>query len=264
MPPRKLPPDDELIEMYQEGMSAQEIADKVGVSSGPVVASRLRKLGVIRTHTETWNLPGRHPSLATKEWLEQKYVTEGLGMPEIARILGKKDPKSILYWMRKYGIPTRPRGSDTRQHFKKGQRNAFAGRKHTPEAIEKIRQATLQRGGVPYLKNGVHHIKGKRGNVVWNWKGGVTPERQEFYRSEEWKQVANLVWRRDSATCQRCRLKHNQRLKKFHIHHIVSFAVKELRATPSNLTLLCHDCHMWVHSSENVNKEFIREFDHAV
>lgn len=69
MPERKLPPDNELIEMYQGGMSTQEIADKVGVSSRVTVAAMLRKLGVARTHTETRNLPGRHQPLVTKEWI---------------------------------------------------------------------------------------------------------------------------------------------------------------------------------------------------
>lgn len=202
----------------------------------------------------------------SKEWLEQKYLVEKVDMVEIGRIL-KRDPKTILYWMRKHGIPTRPRGSDVRQHFKKGVAMNF-GKKFSQETRDKIGRASRQRGAVPYLKNGVHHLKGKRGADVPNWKGGITPERQEFYRSEEWKKAARIVWKRDNATCQRCGLDYQRvdkkTTKKFHIHHIVSFQVKELRANPDNLVLLCHDCHMWVHSSKNVNKELIREVDHAV
>lgn len=31
----------------------------------------------------------------------------------------------------------------------------------------------------------------------------------------------------------------------------------ELRAVPSNLALLCRPCHLWVHSRQNVNREFL-------
>ena len=41
---------------------------------------------------------------------------------------------------------------------------------------------------------------------------------------------------------------------KFNIHHIVSFANKDLRTDPNNLVLLCFKCHKWVHSKANKNK----------
>ena len=43
----------------------------------------------------------------------------------------------------------------------------------------------------------------------------------------------------------------------FHIHHVVSFADKELRAEPSNLVLLCEACHQFVHSRENLTREYL-------
>jgi len=46
---------------------------------------------------------------------------------------------------------------------------------------------------------------------------------------------------------------------KFHVHHIVSFAVRELRAAVSNLALLCEDCHRFVHSNANTACEFLGE-----
>lgn len=239
-------------------MSTGEIASKVGVTV-PAVAAMLKKLGVIRTNSETWNLPGRHHPLATREWLEQKYLVEKLDMVQIGKILNR-DPKTIFRLMRKYGIPTRPRGSNRDQNLLNGRPKGY---KHTPETVKKIRLDAIKKGKVPYLKNGSHYIKGKRGNVVWNWKGGITPERQEFYRSQEWKEAVKAVWKRDNAICQRCKLDHRtlnrETARKFHIHHIASFEVRELRANPDNLILLCHPCHMWVHSSKNVNKEFIKE-----
>jgi predicted HNH restriction endonuclease len=43
----------------------------------------------------------------------------------------------------------------------------------------------------------------------------------------------------------------------FHVHHIVSFQVAELRAVVSNLALLCAACHRWVHSAANVDRAFL-------
>jgi hypothetical protein len=200
----------------------------------------------------------RPTQVLEKDWLYQKYIAERLSMVDIGRIVDR-DPKTVLHWMRKYGIPTRPRG--TLDNFK-GKR--VIHRVHSEATKEKLRKFAKDTGKVPYKRNGVHFNKGKRGAVVANWKGGITPERQAFYRSEEWKEAVKAVWKRDNATCQRCGLDHRSvdrkspTYRKFHIHHILSFAVVERRADPSNLVLLCHDCHMFVHSNKNVNKEFLQ------
>ena len=99
---------------------------------------------------------------------------------------------------------------------------------------------------------------GRNGADNPNWKGGVTPERQALYSSQEWASVVQQVWQRDQATCQRCGLKAGTRGgDSFHIHHIISFAVKDLRLDLDNLVLLCRDCHSWVHSKANTGKEFL-------
>lgn len=178
-------------------------------------------------------------------------------MVDIGRIVDR-DPKTILHWMRKHNIPTRPRGDTANfrgRHVTK--------RVHTQATKDRIRASNLATGKVPYLRDGAHYNKGKRGAVVANWKGGITPERQTFYRSEEWKTAVKAVWKRDNATCQRCGLDHrtldrkSPTYKPFHIHHIVSFQVMELRCRLTNLVLLCDPCHMFVHSKKNVNGEFI-------
>lgn len=196
----------------------------------------------------------------TKEWLEQKYLVEKLSMPEIGKLV-KRDPSRVEDWLKDFGIQTRPRGLNTETQFKLGG-SGWAGRRHSEESKEKIRQARIREGSVPYLKNGIHHLKGKRGAETTNWKGGATPERQAFYSSIEWKRAVSSVWKRDNATCQKCLLdfrRVDRNVVSFHIHHIVSFAVRELRCELSNLILLCNSCHRWVHSRANVNKEFINE-----
>jgi hypothetical protein len=145
----------------------------------------------------------------------------------------------------------------------------FAGRKHSTESLIKIEQATRARGGAPYLKNGVHWLKGRSGSINPNWKGGITPERQTFYRSVEWKACVKAVWKRDDAKCRRCGLDYrtvNRKLRRFDLHHIDSFAVVERRCDFENVVLFCESCHDWVHSSENTDRLFLgkgHDFDPA-
>ncbi len=43
-----------------------------------------------------------------REWLEQKYIDEGLSMKQIADLVGAKAPRTVMRWLGQYDIPTRP------------------------------------------------------------------------------------------------------------------------------------------------------------
>lgn len=206
----------------------------------------------------------------SRDWLEQEYIGKGRDCAQIGAELGK-DPSTIHGWLRTYEIPTRPRGANggaAPHAFQKGQPSAFKGRTHTPENRELFRQQCLADGRVPYLVDGKPWMRGRTGEANPNWKGGATPERQEFYRSAEWKQACRAVWARANACCERCgadyRAVRRQHGSKFHVHHIVSFAVRALRAEPSNLALLCQGCHRWVHSRANTARAFLAARDASI
>jgi 5-methylcytosine-specific restriction endonuclease McrA len=201
----------------------------------------------------------RQAKPVTKEWLYRKYVVEGLDCTQIAGMVDR-DPKSVWNWLKDLGIPRRPRGTNSTNWIKPGSPGTFLGRKHSPESIQKMKDVAIAQGRVPYHPEVGPYLKGKRGAETTNWKGGVTPERQAFYATPEWKQAVKDVWQRDDAKCVRCGLDHrtvDRSVVKFDIHHIVSFSVKELRCELSNLVLLCEECHYFVHSRENVNREFL-------
>jgi 5-methylcytosine-specific restriction endonuclease McrA len=188
------------------------------------------------------------------------YLYTGLELtcPDIGWLY-ERDSKTVHYWLRQAGVPTRPRGSHTAVHFKPGHPSR-TGKPHRPETIEKIRAASIARGAIPYLRDGQHWLKGARPEDNPRWAGGATPERQEFYRSPEWKAACCAVWTRADACCERCGLDHrtvDRATESFHVHHIVSFAVKELRAAVDNLALLCRPCHLFVHSKANTGCEFL-------
>lgn len=205
-----------------------------------------------------WQTKQRELLGFTKEWLESEYLDNGKSADQIAAEIGR-DPKRVWEWLRNYNIPTRPRGTDYGQTFKKGHQLGV-GRVHTDETRRKIREARLKDGRTPCYINGIHWMKAYNKKPA-SYKGGITPERQAFYASQEWANAVKEVWKRDNAICQNCGKHHNETENRgtFHIHHIVSFQIKELRAELSNLVLLCDKCHRWVHSRKNKEKKYIKE-----
>lgn len=205
-----------------------------------------------------WQISQREALGFTKEWLFEQYVTKGKDANTIAREVGR-DGKSVWNWLSLYKIPTRPRGHDTSHLLKNG--STWKGRKHSEESKEKIRAAALADGRLPWGKGNDPYWKGVTGKNHPSYKGGLTPERQAVYSSQEWVDAVKKVWARDNATCQCCGKHHNTEKNRgnFHIHHIVTFQFKELQTEPSNLVLLCKECHKFVHSKLNVTKKFIKE-----
>ena len=159
-----------------------------------------------------------------KEWLYDEYIIKGKSAKEIA--IGQEcQDSNILFWIKKHKIKTR-NVSDARKLKHWGQ------------------------------KGEDNPMWNKKGELSPQWKGGITPERQSFYQSQEWKRACSFVWKRDKVKCQRCFVKENEGIP-FHIHHIIGFRNKELRADTTNLILLCEVCHRFVHSKLNKNREFL-------
>ena len=162
-----------------------------------------------------------------KKWLVENYVKQERSTGDIAKGFGVTDA-AILFWLKKHGIDRR--------------------------SLSEARK--LKHWGLSGVDNPMWN---RRGDLNHNWKGGITPERQSFYVSQEWKTACSNVWKRDNATCQRCSLdKRESADMPFHIHHIKSFADKELRADETNLVLLCEACHHFVHSKKNTKNEYKR------
>jgi hypothetical protein len=174
--------------------------------------------------------PGQHwrpvQAFRERDWLLREYVEKQRSTGEIAAEFGVTDG-AILFWLNRHGIPRR--------------------------SIAEVRR--VKHWSMDGAKNGMY---GKRGAEVPSWKGGITPERQAFYSSLEWKAAVRAVQERDQNICQRCGVQVTGR-RRPHIHHIVRFAVVALRVELSNLVTLCTACHGFVHSRANVAREFVRE-----
>lgn len=78
------------------------------------------------------------------------------------------------------------------------------------------------------------------GELHWNWKGGITPERKKLYFNKEYKLWRKAVFERDDYTCIWCGYKGN----KLNADHIKPWAYfPELRFAIDNGRTLCIDCH---------------------
>lgn len=196
----------------------------------------------------------------SREELSRLYINEKKSANEIARLVGRNS-KRVWEWLIFYGVATRSRGHDVAQHFKKGHKIGV-GRIISEKQKEVLREARKRDGSKGLFKNGVHVLKGRKGAAHPRFKGGMTPERQAFYSSDEWKEACKIVWHRADAKCERCTLDHrtiDRSQVSFHVHHVISFQIRATRAIPSNLLLLCQDCHRFVHSKLNTAKQFIGE-----
>lgn len=163
-----------------------------------------------------------------KDWLVDNYVRLQRSASEIASEFGVTD-NAILFWLHRHDIPRR--------------------------TVAEAR--AIKHWGQVGADNPMWN---RRGELNPRWMGGITPARQSFYASAEWKSACSAVWSRDKATCRRCQMQRGDSPDMpFHIHHIVSFADELLRAEPANLVLLCETCHHFVHSRRNVNREHLSE-----
>ena len=174
-----------------------------------------------------WQRENLKPEGVTKEWLVQKYEVENLDCAEIGRLVGL-DTKRVWEWLKDYGIAIRPRGSSVAKQWARGDRKAH-GLPHSDETKERLRQIRLEDGHVPYLtKDGKHYMAGRTGESHHGWKGGLTPEREALYATQEWKDAVKAVWKRADAKCERCNRDHrkvdNRKVDGFHVHHIASLA----------------------------------------
>lgn len=217
-----------------------------------------------------------------RDWLVQKYINEGLGTYQIAKLV-KRNPKQVYTWLVGYGIEIRGRAWSTEAggqpfHDRDWLIEEYVNKQRSTGEIAAqfgVTDATisfwLDKHGIAArtivearkvkhwsLRGKVNGMYGRRSP---NWKGGCTPERQAFYSSIAWSEAVRIVWRRDKGICQRCGAKRNHAGTQFHIHHIVSFRVAALRAEPTNLVLLCVECHHFVHGRNNINGEFIKHHE---
>lgn len=197
-------------------------------------------------------------------WLRQKYEHEGRSTYDIAKLVGR-DNKSVYKKLIDFGVPTRPRGLNLKgaDNFmaQPGAQAPFKGRQHSAVTRADLKvKASIPK---PWLRGTANGMYGCTGAANPNYKGGSSTERQRFFSSPTWRRLQHECWKRDDFRCQRCHSPHRGK-HKLHAHHIVPWSNSVLlRLALTNLITLCKSCHNWVHSRQNVNREFLRKEDRA-
>ncbi len=199
--------------------------------------------------------PGCH---LDRDWLEQKYVVEGLSTYDIARLVGR-DPKRVYEKLKDFGIPTRKRGANLKgsdNYMLQGNPNPFAGQKHTEATKAVLRQKASK--PKPYLRGAHNGMHGRCGAANPRWIDGSSPERQRLYAQSFWKELVRVVYERDGYRCLRCGAPHGKS-NRLHAHHLKPWAGNPTtRFNLSNIVTLCAGCHTWVHSKANTKRDFLR------
>jgi transposase-like protein len=214
--------------------SISSIAKEVGVDKS-TVAYWIKSHGIIQRISSKRTSNGHfqkdthwreETKLWNKEWLFKQYIIKQRSMQDIATEMSVSEP-AVRHWIQEHNIESRD--------------------------ISEARK--IKYWGASGEDNPMWN---KRGELSPNWKGGFTPDRQKLYASVEWKTALQEVWERDAGTCQHCKVVKRKEIA-FDIHHIIPYATGVRVADPTNLVLLCKDCHKFIHSKKNIESLFCND-----
>ena len=130
---------------------------------------------------------------------------------------------------------------------------AHKGMKYSKETIEK--RSKSQRGKHRSEEFCRNNGEKRKGNLHWNWQGGITPLNQQIRQTYEYRQWRSDVFTRDNFTCQECGDNSGGNLNAHHIKPLVTILqfyeiaiLKEALECEelwniNNGVTLCEECH---------------------
>jgi hypothetical protein len=166
-----------------------------------------------------------HQAFREKDILIDLYINKKMSTGDIATQFNVTDG-AIQFWLRKLGIP----------------------RRTTSEA------RAVKHWVVSGAKNG---MTGRCGDKAPNWIDGSSRDHLRVMNQSFWRTLMVFVFERDGYKCKRCGEVHC-RSNRLHSHHVKPWAGHEdTRFDLNNIITVCQKCHNWIHSRENVNREYL-------
>ncbi|MHA1364358.1 MAG: NUMOD3 domain-containing DNA-binding protein [Candidatus Freyarchaeota archaeon] len=132
------------------------------------------------------------------------------------------------------------RGRNNPNYGRTGELSPLFGRRHTVETRAKISKSHM---GLSAGEN--NPMFGKRGPKHPNWQGGISSERQRWYRNGGKAWVSHVWAYGHCALCKKRIPRDNDAWNS--AHHIIPFVREEFRSEPANGLLLCAECHKNIH-----------------
>jgi len=124
------------------------------------------------------------------------------------------------------------------KQYSESSKKSRKGIKVSDKTKEKLSKITLKR-----IKEGKHKTIFKKGNRPWNYIDGRSHTKRPFIYGEDWNNIRMEIYKRDNFTCQKCKLKMNNKTGAFDIHHKIPFLIS-FNNSHYNLITLCRSCHM--------------------
>lgn len=74
-----------------------------------------------------------------------------------------------------------------------------------------------------------------------------------YWLTSKWVSIREDIKNEQQNKCMKCG---NEIINKYNIHHLITANISTFRYDKNNLIMVCEDCHKWIHSKKNKNKEY--------
>lgn len=271
---------EDLEDFLDKGMSYLEISRHTGVPK-PTVAWNIKKFGLN---------PARKFKEPSKEVLEDLYINQKMSLKSISKKIGIWE-KSVLFWINRYGIETRPLGTNQFSFCEKkiNQKREKVSKAHSLEDVKKFvesKNCTLIENFIQKGKTRIKyicHCNSPHEMYMCNFKKGYpckeckrrkfqgknnhnyNPNLSEYDRlelgryEEGYKAWRIYIYKKYDYTCDICRKLGDNDLN---AHHLESYIENpDLRTDINNGVCLCENCHKEFHSLYGFGKNTRKQYE---
>lgn len=249
--------EQQVVEMYKQGVSHNEILAKCGFKSKQTIMNILDRYGLSRNNVRKQSLP---INTIVAEWKSNPFsnsrsIASRFGCsPYIVSCILKENITKEQFDIIKRGKISNSsvRHRQTVSKADRVKRAKYAAQFVNPternaRLLHGAAISAQKRKGKPLSeahKEKMRGRPGKKGEFSSNWKGGVSKKQS---RAPFWAKAQKACRERDGHTCQSCGVTSKDVGQLLDVHHVVSYHSFEDKSKAneiSNLISLCRTCHL--------------------